>query len=102
MALMTDAEISRALEALSGWEYSAREKALYREFRFPGFNAAIAFVNAVAKVAEQLDHHPDIDVRYDRVKIASSSHDAGGVTKRDIRLVEKIQANEGSAGTLRS
>lgn len=72
----------------SGWK--GDKDALSREFRFPTFPAAIAFVTRIAALAEQANHHPDIDVRYDRVLLRLSSHDAGGVTERDLALAEKI------------
>ncbi len=78
------------LRERSGW--TGDEDALGREFRFPTFPAAIAFVNRVAELAELANHHPDIDVRYDRVRLRLSSHDADGVTERDLALAEKIDS----------
>ncbi len=65
------------------------------EFSFPDFRQAVAFVVRVAFAAEQADHHPDIDIRYSRVRIALSTHSAGGVTAKDLDLAKVV---EGIAG----
>ena len=87
--LLSRAAIARWLGDTTGWK--GEENALAKEFRFPTFPAAIAFVNRVAELAEEAQHHPDIDVRYDRVRLRLSSHDAGGVTQRDMALAENIE-----------
>jgi 4a-hydroxytetrahydrobiopterin dehydratase len=63
--------------------------ALVREFEFPSFPDAIAFVDRLAEVAESENHHPDIDIRYKRVGVRWSTHSAGGVTERDRALAER-------------
>lgn len=90
MAKLSESEIQQALDGLDGWEN--RDGALQRQFTFPTFQDAIAFVNRVATLAEQADHHPDIIINYNRVGIALSSHDAGGVTDRDTALAPRIEA----------
>ncbi|MCU1689781.1 MAG: 4a-hydroxytetrahydrobiopterin dehydratase, partial [Jatrophihabitantaceae bacterium] len=65
---------------------------LMREVKCPGFPAAIALVVAVADAAQEADHHPDIDIRYDTVRFALSTHSAGGLTALDLRLAERISA----------
>ena len=87
---LSDVEIHRALGALSGW--SRRGDALAKTFTFPTFANAIAFVNRVARIADELDHHPDIDIRYTKVTMTLSTHDAGGVTKTDFTLAERIES----------
>ena len=67
-----------------------RDGAILKEYGFPSFRSAIVFVNRVATIADELDHHPDISVRYDRVVLRMWSHDAGGVTERDLNLAERI------------
>ena len=57
---------------------------------FPSFRSAIVFVNRVATIADEEGHHPDIQIRYDRVSLHLWSHDAGGVTERDLKLAERI------------
>jgi 4a-hydroxytetrahydrobiopterin dehydratase len=88
MAVLTDSEIQQALTKLSGWRRSGI--AIQRVFEFPDFKAAMQFVNKVADAAEQANHHPDIDIRYNKVTMALVSHDSGGVTQRDVRMAEKI------------
>lgn len=88
MPVLTDPEIQSALGSLPGWRRNG--KAIERIFEFPGFKDAMAFVNRIAEAAEQADHHPDIDIRYNKVTMALISHDSGGVTQRDIRMAGKI------------
>ena len=88
MAVLTDSEIQQALSSLHGWQQNG--KAIQRVFRFPDFKAAMAFVNKVADAAEQANHHPDIDIRYNTVTMALVSHDSGGVTQRDVRMAGVI------------
>jgi len=88
MAVLTDAEIQQALGSLNGWQRNG--KAIQRVFRFPDFKAAMQFVNKVADAAEQANHHPDIDIRYNAVTTALVSHDSGGVTQRDVRMAGVI------------
>jgi 4a-hydroxytetrahydrobiopterin dehydratase len=88
MAVLTEPEIQQALSSLKSWERNG--KAIQRVFRFPDFKAAMAFVNKVADAAEQANHHPDIDIRYNTVTMALVSHDSGGVTQRDVRMAGMI------------
>jgi len=91
MALIPQEGITEALRSLGGWKYDAGRKALQKEFKFRDFKEAMQFVNRVAEVAEESNHHPDIDIRYNTVSIATWSHDAGGVTSRDVKLAERIK-----------
>ena len=88
MAVLTDSEIQQALVNLPGWTRNGI--AIQRTFQFPDFKAAMVFVNKIADAAEQANHHPDIDIRYNKVTLSLVSHDSGGVTKRDIRMAERI------------
>lgn len=88
MPVLTDSEIQQALSTLNGWQRNG--KAIQRVFRFPDFKAAMEFVNKVADAAEQANHHPDIDIRYNTVTTALVSHDSGGVTQRDVRMAGVI------------
>ena len=88
MAVLKDAEILQALASLSGWQRNGG--AIQRIFRFPDFKLAMQFVNKVADAAELVNHHPDIDIRYNTVTMALISHDSGGVTQRDVRMAETI------------
>jgi 4a-hydroxytetrahydrobiopterin dehydratase len=73
-------------------EWAIENGMLVRFWTFNGFVEAIAFVNRVARLAEQANHHPDIDIRYNRVKLALVSHDAGGITARDAQMAAKLSA----------
>jgi 4a-hydroxytetrahydrobiopterin dehydratase len=88
VAVLTDAEIQQALTSLPGWARNGI--AIQRVFEFPDFKAAMVFVNQIADAAEQANHHPDIDIRYNKVMMALVSHDSGGVTQRDVRMAGRI------------
>ena len=94
MAVLTDAEIQQAIASLPGWQRQG--KAIQRVFEFPDFKAAMQFVNKIADVADQANHHPDIDIRYNKVTMALVSHDAGGVTQRDVKMARRINEISGS------
>jgi len=85
---LSDIEIQRALGTRAGW--TRRGNAITRTYEFPTFPAAIAFVNRIAEVAERMDHHPDIDIRYAKVTCNLSTHSAGGITLKDFKLAEAI------------
>lgn len=88
MAVLTDPEIKQSLGRLKGWKQNG--SAIQRLFEFGDFKAAMQFVNRIADAAEQANHHPDIDIRYNKVTLALVSHDAGGVTERDVSMAERI------------
>jgi 4a-hydroxytetrahydrobiopterin dehydratase len=87
---LSDLEIQRALGGLAGW--ARRGDALTKTFIFERFADGIAFVDRVAKVADEMDHHPDIDIRYTKVTMMLSTHDAGGITPSDLELAERIES----------
>jgi 4a-hydroxytetrahydrobiopterin dehydratase len=66
------------------------DRTLEQSFEFEDFVAAMRFVNSVAEAAERAGHHPDIDIRYNKVRLALSSHDSGGLTERDTALAAEI------------
>lgn len=84
MNLLSDPELKAALADLPAWSRSGR--AITRTFEFPDFVAAIAFVNRVATEAEKAWHHPDIDIRWNKVTLSLTTHDAGGLTAKDLAL----------------
>lgn len=86
---LSDLEIQRALGTLPGW--SRRGDALVKTFTWPTFPAGIAFVQRVARIADSADHHPDIDIRYTKIMCALSTHDAGGITEKDLALAKAIE-----------
>jgi 4a-hydroxytetrahydrobiopterin dehydratase len=77
------------LAGLSGWKIEAGE--LVRTFTFKDFVASLHFVNRVGELAEKAGHHPDIEIRYNRVRLALSTHDAGGLTQKDFDLAAQMQ-----------
>ena len=88
---MAKETVDAALTELPGWS-STDGTDISRTFSFADHIAAVGFVVRVAMAAEVMDHHPDLRIVYNRVEIHLSSHDAGGVTDRDIRLASKIDA----------
>jgi 4a-hydroxytetrahydrobiopterin dehydratase len=88
MALLTETEIRDRIARVPGWERHGNE--IRRTWAFADFGAAMAFVNRVAGLAEGAGHHPDIDIRYSRVTLVLSTHDAGGLTAKDFALAEAI------------
>jgi 4a-hydroxytetrahydrobiopterin dehydratase len=71
-------------------DWYADNGAIVRDYTFPDFKAAIHFVNEVAAEAEAAGHHPDIDIRYNKVRLALVTHDAGGITANDTALAAKL------------
>ncbi len=88
MSLLSPSALDQAASSLASWQ--VRPEALQRTFAFVDFVAAMRFVNHVAAAAESQGHHPDIDIRYNRVLLRIYSHDSGGVTARDIQLAQTI------------
>ena len=87
---MDEARIILALSALPQWSRSG--DVITRTYQFKDFPAAMNFVNAVASLAEQAQHHPDMDVRWNKVTLALTSHDAGGLTEKDFELARQCDA----------
>ena len=88
MTKLTGPELKVVLDEMEGW--TSLGNVIHRDFTFPGFRAAIRFVNRVADLAEAAGHHPDIEIHYNRVDISLSTHDAGGVTEKDVALAAEI------------
>ena len=82
-------ERGRFLEQHPGWSIDG--EVLSRTFQFPDFVASMSFVTGVGIIAEKAFHHPDIDIRWNRVTIALTTHDAGGLTENDLALAEAIE-----------
>lgn len=80
--------IRAALADLDGWTFE--DDRIVRELRFDGFRDAIAFINRVADLADEANHHPELTNVYSRVRVELTSHDAGGVTNRDLALARAI------------
>jgi 4a-hydroxytetrahydrobiopterin dehydratase len=86
MKKLTAPQIKTALQRATGWKKTG--KVISRTFVFKDFPAAIKFVNAVAKLAEVGWHHPDIDIRWNKVTLTLTTHDAGGLTRKDFALAQ--------------
>lgn len=94
-AVLTQQEREEALGQLHHWTYDADRKALYRGLRLRTFSEAMGLMMRVALAAEKADHHPEWTNVYNRVDIWLTTHDAGGVTARDVALAGKIDAIAG-------
>lgn len=87
MSKLTPAQIKAALPAVPHWR--RKGAILSRTFEFADFVVAMKFVNVVARAAEKAGHHPDIDIRWNKVTLALTTHDAGGLTEKDFALAAK-------------
>lgn len=88
--LLSDDAVTDALAGLPGWERDG--DAITRTVKLPSFPAAIAVVDAVAQAAEDVQHHPDIDIRYWTLTFTLSTHDQGGLTAKDTDMAATISA----------
>lgn len=89
---LTDAERTALPRRLPRWTLATERDAIRREFRFRDFSAAWGFMSRVALLAEQHDHHPDWSNVWNTVRIELTTHDAGGLTERDVTLAQAIDA----------
>ena len=88
--LSSEAEIKTALAELPGWK--SQGKTISKTYDLKGFKAAMAFAGTVGEIAERGDHHPDILIQFHKVTLTLTSHDAGGVSDRDLRAARQIEA----------
>lgn len=88
MAKLNSAQIKTALATVPDWK--KKDATITRTFQFKDFPRAVKFVNAVAKLAEKAWHHPDIDIRWNKVSLTLSTHEAGGLTEKDFTLARKF------------
>ncbi len=88
--ILTGNELEKAVKKFAEWELSENEKELLRIVEFEEFMEAIDCVNAVADIAEDLFHHPDIDIRFTKVTFRLTTHDVGGVTAADLEMASRI------------
>ncbi|WP_126172046.1 4a-hydroxytetrahydrobiopterin dehydratase [Altericroceibacterium xinjiangense] len=89
---LTPTECEEALRQLSDWTLRDDGLAIEREFRFRDFSEAFGFMTRVALLAEQHDHHPEWSNVYNRVEITLTTHDAGGLSQRDVKMAQAIDA----------
>lgn len=90
MALLTQEQIDKELQSLNGWKQNGKE--IEKEFELKDFVRSMGFVHSVALLAEKADHHPDIDIRWNKVKLVLSTHSEGGLTEKDFKLAKQIDA----------
>jgi len=90
-AALSPAEIEAGLAVLDGWERTADGSGIRKTFRFADYFHTIAFVNAVASIAHREDHHPDLEVHYDRCVVHYSTHDVGGLSSNDLVCAARVE-----------
>ncbi|HLX95202.1 MAG TPA: 4a-hydroxytetrahydrobiopterin dehydratase [Verrucomicrobiae bacterium] len=88
MKKLSAAQIESALAAVPEW--TREDATILRTYQFKDFPAAVQFVNAVAELAESAWHHPDIDIRWNKVTLTLTTHDAGGLTEKDFALAQQF------------
>jgi len=88
MAKLNASQIKASLGTVPGWKKNG--STIVRTFQFKDFPVAVKFVNAVAKLAEKAWHHPDIDIRWNKVTLTLTTHDAGGLTEKDFKLAKQF------------
>lgn len=88
---LTDQERDAALAELTGWSLREDGLALSRDFKFADFSEAFAFMTRVALYAEKADHHPEWSNVYNRVHVTLTTHDAGGLSERDVKMARAIE-----------
>jgi 4a-hydroxytetrahydrobiopterin dehydratase len=91
---LSDEELRSRLTDLPGWRHEEGE--IYKWFRFPGFPEAIAFLQRIVEPAERMNHHPDIESHYDRVRIGLHTWSAGAITEKDFALAAEIERLAGT------
>jgi 4a-hydroxytetrahydrobiopterin dehydratase len=89
---LNDEDRAAALDTLDEWDYDESRDAITRRFTFADFSEAFAFMTRVALLAEKADHHPEWSNVWNRVDIALTTHDAGGLSHKDIAMAEAIEA----------
>ena len=90
--LMSDIDVEKSLKGLDGWSHNDVFKRVKKEFNFNSFESAVTFVQHVASIANEMGHYPDILIRNEgSVRITSTTHDLGGITEKDIALVESLE-----------
>jgi 4a-hydroxytetrahydrobiopterin dehydratase len=94
MAALSDDSIAQRLTNLPGWQREGDE--IVKTFELPSFPEAIAFVTRVADAAEAADHHPDLDIRYRKVRVALTTHDQGGISDKDFALAAEVESTSGT------
>ncbi len=89
MAKLSPDQITAQLKTLPGWE--RKGETIAKQYTFKGFMDGIWFLNRIAEIAEQMDHHPDVTINYRRITFTLSTHDQGGITEKDFKLGDAIE-----------
>jgi 4a-hydroxytetrahydrobiopterin dehydratase len=90
MARLSDEEIEERLAGLDGWERAG--DAIRRQFTFEDFKGSVGFVNRLTPEAEEMNHHPDLEISWNKVTVSATSHSEGGLTENDFELARRIDA----------
>jgi 4a-hydroxytetrahydrobiopterin dehydratase len=98
MAKLTIEELKEALKRLPDWQLASDREAIMRNFRFVDFDAAFAFMTRTALLAAKMDHHPEWFNVYNKVDVTLATHDAGGVTQKDIDLATAMDGYAAMSG----
>jgi 4a-hydroxytetrahydrobiopterin dehydratase len=89
MPKLSPEQITEKLKTLPEWE--RRGETIAKQYTFKEFMGGIRFINRIAEIAEQMDHHPDMTVNYRRITFTLSTHDQGGITEKDVKLADAIE-----------
>lgn len=95
MKKLDEAQVAEQMRNLPDWAING--DLLQRTFAFDDFEGAMAFVNRIADLAEDLQHHPDILIRYNKVTLTLTTHDAGGLTRKDFAFARATESHVGAA-----
>ena len=88
---LSDPQIETELENLDGWKHDQSQNAIIKAFKFKNFSQAWGFMSRIALIAEKMDHHPQWSNTYNNVEIALTTHDADGISSRDIKMASAIE-----------
>jgi 4a-hydroxytetrahydrobiopterin dehydratase len=89
MAVLSDDEVQQRLGRLDGWE--RKDGSIVRTFQFEDFQGSVDFVNRITPAAEEMNHHPDLEISWNKVTVTLSTHSEGGLTGNDFELAQQIQ-----------
>jgi len=84
--------VNTLLDQINGWDLNPQRQAIQREFKFKDFYQTIEFVNAIAWIANQQDHHPDLEVSYNRCHVTFTTHSVGGLSENDFICAARVNA----------
>ena len=90
MALLNDDQIRERLEGLEGWERDG--ESIKKDFKLEDFKGSVDFVNSLTPVAEDMNHHPDLDISWNKVTVTVTTHSEGGLTGNDFELARRIDS----------